>query len=114
MSADTTKAAGHSHQRRGLLITVVVIVVLVALVVFHLLTGKREKTGTPAQVVSAATATLGSMPEILSELGTVTPVATVNVLDAVRHFTPERVARAEHLVLPALACWLIERRESGG
>jgi multidrug efflux system membrane fusion protein len=80
MSADTSKTAGHAHKRRGLLITVVVIVVLVALVVFHLLNGKKEKVGTPAQVVSAATATLGSMPEILSELGTVTPVATVNVL----------------------------------
>ena len=37
-------------------------------------------------------------------------VATVNVLDAAHHFTPERVARAEHLVLPALTCWLIERQ----
>ncbi|OOG40241.1 efflux RND transporter periplasmic adaptor subunit [Rhodanobacter sp. C05] len=80
MSADTTKAAGHSHKRRGVLITVVVIIVLVAFVVFHLLTGKKEKPGTPAQVVSAATATLGNMPEILSEPGTVTPIATVNVL----------------------------------
>lgn len=40
-------------------------------------------------------------------------VATVNVLDAAHHFTPERVARAEHLVLPALACWLIERQQAG-
>lgn len=41
-------------------------------------------------------------------------IATVNVLDAAHHFMPERVARAEHLVLPALACWLIERQEAGG
>lgn len=80
MSADTTKAAGHSHKRRGVLITVVVIIVLVAFVVFHLLSGRKGKTGTPAQVVSAATAILGNMPEILSEPGTVTPIATVNVL----------------------------------
>ncbi|WP_158756322.1 efflux RND transporter periplasmic adaptor subunit [Dyella sp. S184] len=80
MSADTPKANEHWYKRRGLLITVVVIVLLVALVVFHLLNSKKAKVGTPAQVVSAATAILGSMPETLSELGTVTPVATVNVL----------------------------------
>lgn len=41
-------------------------------------------------------------------------VATVNVLHTAHHFTPELAARAEHLVLPALACWLIERQEAGG
>jgi multidrug efflux system membrane fusion protein len=80
MSADTLKATEQRHKKRGLLITVVVVIVLVALVVFHLLSGKKVKTGTPAQVVSAATAALGNMPETLSELGTVTPTATVNVL----------------------------------
>jgi len=81
MSTVTPNAAGHHpHKRRGWLITIVVIVILVVLVVFHLLNGKKERVGTPAQVVSAATATLGSMPETLSELGTVTPIATVNVL----------------------------------
>lgn len=39
-------------------------------------------------------------------------VATVNVLDAAHRFTPQRAALAEHLVLPALACWLIEQREA--
>jgi multidrug efflux system membrane fusion protein len=58
----------------------VIIVLLVALMVIHLLTGQKAKTGQPPQVVSAATATLGDMPEILTALGTVTPVATVNVL----------------------------------
>jgi membrane fusion protein, multidrug efflux system len=80
MSAATPNATSHPHKRRGWLITMVVIVILVVLVVFHLLNGKKEKVGTPAQVVSAATATLGSMPETLNELGTVTPIATVNVL----------------------------------
>jgi multidrug efflux system membrane fusion protein len=54
--------------------------VLLVLVLWHIFAGKKPKAGTPPQVVSAATATLGSMPEILTELGTVTPVATVNVL----------------------------------
>jgi multidrug efflux system membrane fusion protein len=81
MSAVTPKAVEHPRKKkRGRLIAIIVIVLLVALVAFHLLNGKKKKVGTPAQVVSAATATLGSMPEILNELGTVTPTATVNVL----------------------------------
>ena len=89
MSADTPKANEHWYKRRGLLITVVVIVLLVALVVFHLLNSKKAKVGTPAQVVSAATAILGSMPETLSELGTVTPIATVNVLPQLSGYLTE-------------------------
>jgi membrane fusion protein, multidrug efflux system len=54
--------------------------VLLALILWHIFGGKKPKAGTPPQVVSTATATLGSMPEILTELGTVTPIATVNVL----------------------------------
>ena len=80
MSADTPNAVGYFHERRGLLIAVVVIVLLVILVLFHLFGGKKKKAAAPAQVVSAAAAILGDMPETLSELGTVTPVATVNVL----------------------------------
>ena len=80
MSAEAPNPTGKAHQKRGLLITVIVIVALVALMVVHLLTGTKAKTGTPPQVVSVATATQGDMPEILSALGTVTPIATVNVL----------------------------------
>jgi multidrug efflux system membrane fusion protein len=58
----------------------VIIVLLLVLIVIHILTGQKTKTGQPPQVVSAATATLGDMPEVLTALGTVTPVATVNVL----------------------------------
>lgn len=53
---------------------------LLVLVLIHLFTGKKEKPPTPPQVVSTAAATLGDMPETLTELGTVTPIATVNVL----------------------------------
>ncbi len=81
MTAPTPAAAGHPPRKgRGLWIAIVVIVILVVIVIFHLLNGKKARVGTPAQVVSVATATLGSMPETLSELGTVTPIATVNVL----------------------------------
>ena len=80
MSADTPRAAGHFHKKRGMLIAVIVVVLLVILVIWHIVSGKKEKPGTPPQVVSVATATLGDMPEVLSELGTVTPIGTVNVL----------------------------------
>ncbi|WP_404535050.1 efflux RND transporter periplasmic adaptor subunit [Dyella agri] len=63
-----------------MLIVAAVIVVVVALILFHLLGGKKTRGGVAAQVVGTATATLGEMPENLNELGTVTPVATVNVL----------------------------------
>ncbi len=53
---------------------------LLVLVLFHLFGRKQQKAPTPPQVVSTATATLGDMPETLSELGTVTPIATVTVL----------------------------------
>lgn len=80
MSADTERTSGHPRRKRGLLIAAVIVVLLVVLMVIHILTGQKAKTGQPPQVVSAATATLGDMPEVLTALGTVTPVATVNVL----------------------------------
>jgi multidrug efflux system membrane fusion protein len=81
MTSPSTAATGHPpRKRRGMWIAILVVAVLVIVVIFHLLNGKKARVGTPAQVVSAATATLGSMPETLSELGTVTPIATVNVL----------------------------------
>ncbi|WP_458071010.1 efflux RND transporter periplasmic adaptor subunit [Rhodanobacter sp. BL-MT-08] len=81
MSGPATAAAGQPpRKRRGLWVAILVVVILVVVVVFHLLNGKKARVGAPAQVVSVATATLGSMPETLSELGTVTPIATVNVL----------------------------------
>ncbi|MGH8158624.1 MAG: efflux RND transporter periplasmic adaptor subunit [Rhodanobacter sp.] len=80
MNAATPQAARPLHKRRGLLIAVVVVVAVVILILVHLLGGEKARTGMPSQVVSAATATVGDMPEILNALGTVTPVATVNVL----------------------------------
>jgi membrane fusion protein, multidrug efflux system len=69
------------RKKRGLFIVAVVVVVAVlVLIVVHLLGAKKTRAGTPPQVVSAAKATLGDMPEILNALGTVTPTATVNVL----------------------------------
>jgi multidrug efflux system membrane fusion protein len=68
------------RSRLRLVLFAVVVLALIALVVVHLLGRKKPVRAAPPQVVAVATATLGSMPETLSELGTVTPVATVTVL----------------------------------
>jgi membrane fusion protein, multidrug efflux system len=80
MSIDTADPALHPRKRRGWLIAAIIGIVLIILVIVHLVTGKKAKPVPAAQVVSAATAVLGEMPETLNELGTVTPIATVNVL----------------------------------
>jgi len=68
------------RSRRWHVLLLLVVLALIAVVVVHLLRAKKPQRATPPQVVTVATATLGSMPEILSELGTVTPTATVTVL----------------------------------
>jgi membrane fusion protein, multidrug efflux system len=68
-----------SHRLRwGLAFSVLIVIVLVVRNLFF--TEKPHARGTPAQVVQVAQATLGQMPVILNELGTVTPIATVTVL----------------------------------
>ena len=68
------------RSRRGVVLFAIIVLVLIAVVVVHVLRQKKPARGAAPQVVTTATATLGSMPETLSELGTVTPVATVTVL----------------------------------
>ena len=58
----------------------VVVLVLIALIVVHVIRKKEPARGAGPQVVTVAAATLGEMPVVLSELGTVTPIATVTVL----------------------------------
>ena len=89
MSAGTLDQDARPPKRRGRLILLIVVIALIALVAYHLLSGKREKTGTPPQVVSAAAAVLGDMPETLNELGTVTPTDTVNVLPQLSGYLTE-------------------------
>lgn len=89
MSANTPRAAGNVRNRRGMLIAAVIIAAVIALVLFHLFNSKPARTGTPPQVVSVAPATLGNMPEILNELGTVTPIATVTVLPQLSGYLTE-------------------------
>jgi membrane fusion protein, multidrug efflux system len=61
------------------LLVIVVLAVLV-LILFHVLHRKPPARAPVAQIVTVAATTQGDMPEILTELGTVTPVATVTVL----------------------------------
>jgi multidrug efflux system membrane fusion protein len=80
MSMDSANAPEHPKKKRGWIIAGVILVVAVALVLYHIFSGKKPKGAPPVQVVSVAAATLGDMPVTLSGLGTVTPNATVNVL----------------------------------
>ncbi|WP_459709667.1 efflux RND transporter periplasmic adaptor subunit [Paraburkholderia sp. 2C] len=78
MNAVTTPQ--QKPRRRGPLIIAVIVVVLIAFAVLHVLRGKKPVRAAAPQVVTVATATVGSMPETLSALGTITPIATVTVL----------------------------------
>ncbi|WP_413724350.1 efflux RND transporter periplasmic adaptor subunit [Sodalis sp. RH16] len=89
MSTNGPTVGKQGHKRRGVIIAVVVIVVLVIVILYHHLNGKKQRTGLPPQVVSATAATLGSMPEMLNELGTVTPVSTVTVLPQLSGYLTE-------------------------
>lgn len=66
--------------RRWRFVLLLAVLVLIGVVVVHLLRAKKPPRAAAPQVVTVSTATLGSMPEVLNELGTVTPTATVTVL----------------------------------
>jgi membrane fusion protein, multidrug efflux system len=74
------QAAAMPRTRRNRWIVGGIVALLVVVVLIHLLGNRKPKTGAPPQVVRVAKAFRGDMPETLSELGTVTPVATVTVL----------------------------------
>lgn len=84
-----TRAPGSPRTHRGRWILAAVAAVLVLLMVVHLLERKQPKRGGAAQVVKVEQARHGNMPEILSELGTVTPIATVTVLPQLSGYLTE-------------------------
>ncbi len=69
---------GRAH-RSGLILAATA-AVLIVLVLVRLFAHHSHAPGAAAQVVRVARATRGELPETLSELGTVTPIATVTVL----------------------------------
>lgn len=73
----TERRPRRSHLR---LILIAVGAVLIILILVHLFAPKPPPRGEAPQVVNVAKAASGSMPETLTELGTVTPDATVTVL----------------------------------
>src|ERR1700693_5206370 len=77
---DTQTAQRPGKRRTGLILAVAVVAVLLVLVLVHLFTPESHAHGAATQVVKVAQATSGDMPETLTELGTVTPIATVTVL----------------------------------
>ena len=89
MSADSPRTAGYARRRRGLWIALAIVVAVIALVIFHIVNRKPARVGSPAQVVSVATAHQGDMPEIQHSLGTVTPLATVTVLPQLSGYLTE-------------------------
>jgi multidrug efflux system membrane fusion protein len=66
-----------------------ILLALVILVVIHILEGKKPQRPPQPEVVKVAKAFQGDMPEVLSELGTVTPVATVTVLPQLSGYLTE-------------------------
>jgi multidrug efflux system membrane fusion protein len=74
---------------RGRWIIGAVVAVLIIFVIWHILAGKKPARAAPPQVVKVAKAVLGDMPETLSELGTVTPLATVTVLPQLSGYLTE-------------------------
>src|ERR1700756_4736610 len=84
-----TRAQGSPRPHRTRWILAVVAAVLVLLGAVRLLEPKPHKRGGASQVVKVAQATRGNMPQILSELGTVTPLATVTVLPELSGYLTE-------------------------
>jgi len=87
-SQDAPAGTGRKSHRTRWIIAVVA-AALILLVVVHLLERKPAARGAAPQVVKVAKAVHGDMPETLSELGTVTPLATVTVLPQLSGYLTE-------------------------
>ncbi len=74
---------------RKVVVAVAILALLVAVIAYHVMHRQPPRLHTPAQSVRVAPAVLGDMPEILSELGTVTPIATVTVLPELSGYLTE-------------------------
>jgi multidrug efflux system membrane fusion protein len=82
VSVSTVTTPQNKPRRRSLVtfIVIAIVAVLIVLVALHFLHSKKPVRAPAAQVVTVAPATLGTMPETLNALGTITPIATVTVL----------------------------------
>ena len=87
--SETHEAPSPPRGHRGRWIVGAVVTVLVIVVLLHFFERKKPSRAAPPQVVKVATAVRGDMPETLSELGTVTPTATVTVLPQLSGYLTE-------------------------
>jgi membrane fusion protein, multidrug efflux system len=86
---DAFSPPGVSPSHRGRWIIGAVVAILIIFVIWHIVAQKKPARAAPPQVVKVAKAVLGDMPETLSELGTVSPVATVTVLPQLSGYLTE-------------------------
>jgi multidrug efflux system membrane fusion protein len=87
--AQDTPAEQGPRKKRTKLIIAGVAAALIILVIVRLILSKPAARGAPAQVVKVAQAVSGEMPETLTELGTVSPTATVTVLPQLSGYLTE-------------------------
>ena len=86
---DALSPSGVAPSHRGRWIIGALVAVLIIFIIWHILAQKKPARAAPPQVVKVAKAVLGDMPETLSELGTVAPVATVTVLPQLSGYLTE-------------------------
>jgi membrane fusion protein, multidrug efflux system len=86
---ETRAPVGPSERHLLRWVIIAVLVILALLIVVHAVRSRKPKPANPPQVVRVAQAALGDMPEVLAELGTVTPVATVTVLPQLSGYLTE-------------------------
>jgi membrane fusion protein, multidrug efflux system len=77
---DTQAVQRPGKRRKGLILAVALVAIVLVVVLVRLFTHGAPARGAAPQVVKVAQATSGDMPETLTELGTVSPIATVTVL----------------------------------
>jgi multidrug efflux system membrane fusion protein len=88
----TTQDASPSEvppSHRGRWIIGALVAVLIIFIIWHIFAQKKPTRAAPPQVVKVAKAVIGDMPETLSELGTVAPLATVTVLPQLSGYLTE-------------------------
>jgi membrane fusion protein, multidrug efflux system len=76
---DTQAVQRPGKRRTGLILAVAVVAILLVLALVRLFRHESPARGAAPQVVKVAQAASGDMPETLTELGTVSPTATVTV-----------------------------------
>src|ERR1700734_4496068 len=86
---DTLSPSEVPARHRGRWIIGALAAVLIIFVIWHILAQRKPARAAPPQVVKVAQAVLGDMPETLSELGTVAPVAPVTGLPQLSGYLTE-------------------------